>query len=269
MRDWVIRFDDNWRHTYFRAPTNEKSGTVIDNLARSAHLCSKVFKVMVVFNGLLSLGVVVYGGITNYHLFGSSAILYVGWGIITVVWCLVATIVNLTALFHYFILTRAIIIRFTEVRFDFESAIRSKPPAEPWVLSKLFEKHYIVCDMVIGSNQYFKTYLFFFFTIMVTHECFLFYQIFTVRNALSVSFLLIKISFIHIYHKIENQIKAVIGFYIVFDAIQILLVSLCSAKITSSAHKPYHVVHGVGKMTLPEDVQVQVRRSSIYQTNCF
>jgi hypothetical protein len=53
-------------------------------------------------------------------------------------------------------------------------------------------------------------------------------------------------------------VKAVAAFYICFDALSIISVSLSSAKITTMAHKPYHIVHGVGKMSLPEEVQVQV-----------
>ncbi|XP_054166065.1 uncharacterized protein LOC128963578 [Oppia nitens] len=198
-QEWITKFEKNWRNTYFRAPKIKSK--VIDNFAKCADKATKTVKLAIACYALFIVGLSIYGGITNFSSFDRSALIYTIWSIVLVIWCAITSTINLIALGHYYLLTRAIIIRFSEVHNDFEYGIRNKPQSEPWVLSKLFEKHYLTCDLV----------------------------------------------------------KGVVLIYIIINGLQLLLVSVSSAKITSMAHKPYHVVHGIGKMVIPENVQNQAQ----------
>ena len=110
--------------------------------------------------------------------------------------------------------------------------------SDPWIISRLLSKHYTTCDMVIEANRYLKNYLFSFYVTFGPLFCYFIYQIF--------------------FAPVFVGVKVILGYFVLSISLKLVLISLTSAKITSMAHKPYHIVHGVGKMTLPEDVQLQV-----------
>jgi hypothetical protein len=123
---------------------------------------------------------------------------------------------------------------------DMDTQIRNtRTISDPWVISRLLNKHYKVCDMVLEGNRYLKNYLFSFYILFFPLFCFLIYQI--------------------LFSPVLIGVKLVLGLFVFMISLMIFLVSLTTAEITTMAHKPYHIVHGVGRMSLPEEVQLQVR----------
>jgi hypothetical protein len=141
-------------------------------------ICVRILKSSVVIFLILSMSVVSYGAYNNFTTVDTNFYIYSFWAIINGIWTFISSVINLTSLVHHYIMCKAIIIRFSETTSDLEFAIKKTPPSEPWVISLLLTKHYVICDMVIEVNRYLKNYLFVFYVIFLPHLCFLIYRLF-------------------------------------------------------------------------------------------
>jgi hypothetical protein len=147
----------------------------------------KILKSCIVIFVVITMSGVCFGAYNTFPQMDTSLYIYLIWAIISGIWTLITTVINLTSVAHHYIMCRAIIIRFRETTSDLEFAIKKTPPSEPWVISRLLTKHYIVCDMVIEVNRFLKNYLFVFYIIFLPHLCFLIYRLFFSPASIAVS----------------------------------------------------------------------------------
>ncbi len=183
-REWLLRFDDCWKKSNFRAKSSEDNQIEV---VRKRIICIKIMKSSVVIFLVFAISLVIYGAYNTFVTVNTSLYIYLFWAIIFVIWTFISSVINLTSVVHHYIMCRAIIIRFSETKSDLEFAIKGEPPSEPWVISRLLTKHYEVCDMVIEANRFLKNYLFVFYVIFLPHLCFLIYRLFFSPSSIAVS----------------------------------------------------------------------------------
>jgi hypothetical protein len=105
-------------------------------------------------------------------------------------------------------------------------------------LFKLLSKHYKICDMVLLANRHLKFYIISFYVIFLPNVCFLGHHL--------------------LFYENDWRVKGGFALFTCCSILEVLLVSLSTAKICSEAHRPSHIVHGIGLRRFPDETRFQV-----------
>jgi len=140
---------------------------------------------------------------------------------------------------QFVFVSKAIIIRFSEIYADLEFLINENVPFDEPILIKFYQRHYLVCEMVTNANNYWKKYLFVFYVIYVPLVTIQLYELLIA----SMPSFMVKIMFF-------VSTTGCLG--------QILRVSFSSSSVVFEAHRPYHLVHGLTIRKWSIEVKTQV-----------
>jgi hypothetical protein len=157
-----------------------------------------------------------------------------------IIWTALCTLINFTAMAQFVFVSKTIIIRFNEIYSDLEFLIKEKIPFDEPIILKFYQRHYLVCEMVTDSNNYWKKYLFIFYVIFVP---------------------LVTIQLYELLIAPMSSFMAKIVFFVSTTGClgQILRISFSASSVVFEAHRPYHAIHGLTIKKWSLEVKTQVR----------
>ncbi len=106
------------------------------------------------------------------------------------------------------------------------------------VIVKLLVKRYKICQMVFQANKHLKNYLLIYHLIFMPNISFLGHQLF--------------------FYKHFWEVKGGFALFACCSILEMLLVSLNTAKVCFEAHRPLHTIQGISLRILSHETRFQV-----------